>query len=247
MNVKKSLAQLIALSLFLTGCSAYKVVDNRTTLASEATKQQTMTKVQNDNSALINKNYEYVLENLGEPNVTTYWTAKDKNLNIEKFKTIEELEDIANIDLLYMKNVSTEGEDNSALCIRLKDNVVTEVQSVDYIRQGLLEEFYRDKIIIDYYSDYNILSWNEIKTKNLDSYEGKRYSKSAEIVGESQCVYGAYYYKDNIEKSVEVYALDSDAKILCIFTESDIISSVELIDYEDIESKAGEVFLQIGN
>ena len=84
MNIKKSLSTLIILTIFFTGCSNYQVSKDSTTLPDEATKQRTMTKVQNDINEIIDKDYKYILSNLGEPNATAYWIDKSKINDIEK-------------------------------------------------------------------------------------------------------------------------------------------------------------------
>ena len=83
MNLKKSLFRLIVLTMLFTGCSSYQVQNREISLPDEATKQKTMTKVQNDVNEIINKDYDYVLSNLGEPNATSYWIDKTKVENID--------------------------------------------------------------------------------------------------------------------------------------------------------------------
>lgn len=121
MILKKSLSRLIILAMLFTGCSNYQVQNKGISLPDEATKQKTMTKVQNDVNEIIGKNYDYVLSNLGEPNSIEYWIDKSK---IDNLETLDDIEDITDINLVYLKNVLNEGRNSTALHLKLKDNVV---------------------------------------------------------------------------------------------------------------------------
>ena len=88
------LSTLIILTIFFTGCSNYQVSKDSTTLPDEATKQRTMTKVQNDINEIIDKDYKYILSNLGEPNATAYWIDKSKINDIENVEDVEKLTDM---------------------------------------------------------------------------------------------------------------------------------------------------------
>ena len=106
----------------------------------EATKQKTMTKVQNDVNEIIGKDYDYVLSNLGEPNSTTYWIDKD---NIDNLKTLRCIEDFSRCKFgLFTRMYQMEESTNSALYLKLKDKVVKKAQNVDYSRsEYLIENF----------------------------------------------------------------------------------------------------------
>ena len=73
MNIKRLLALGVLCSMFFVGCSNNDIKDNTLDLPNEATKQKTMTKVQNDINEIKDKDYNYVLNNLGQPDVTSYW------------------------------------------------------------------------------------------------------------------------------------------------------------------------------
>ncbi|MEG0854977.1 MAG: hypothetical protein RSG52_00710 [Terrisporobacter sp.] len=230
MNIKKSLAQLIILSILFTGCSNTQVEENSVNLPNEATKQQTMTKVQNDNSEIVKKNYDYVLSNLGEPNVTTYWTDID---NIDKITSIEDARESANMDLLYFKNLSNEESENSALYLRLEDDIVKTVQNIDYSKTDMLDDYYDSKMAIDIFRDYDKVNLDEIKNKDFKNFEGVDYSQMVKIVGDNQCMYDAYVF-DKDEKCVEIFAIDNSENVLCVFSKGDTITKVDIFDDESV-------------
>lgn len=241
MKMKKSLAALIILSLFFTGCSNYQVAKNTAQVADEATKLQTMTKIQNDNNEIINKDYEYVISNLGEPNVTTYWTEKDEIKNIDD---LDDVKNLTNVDLLYFKNVSNDEGKNNALFIQMEDNIVKKVQSIDYTKKEMLDDLYQDKVVIDCYRDYDTIKLSSLKSKNLKEFEDEEYHEIVNLVGDNHCIYDFYYYKDGIDQSIEVYALDNQEQILCVFSHGDTIKKVKIVNYNDVAREAKDILLQ---
>ena len=105
MNIKRLLALGVLCSMFFVGCSNNDIKDNTLDLPNEATKQKTMTKVQNDINEIKDKDYNYVLNNLGQPDVTSYWINKD---DVNDLNSVFDLEKIKNINLVYLKDVSDE-------------------------------------------------------------------------------------------------------------------------------------------
>lgn len=241
MNIKKALAQLIVCSLFFTGCSNYQVKSKTTTQPDQATIQQTMTKAQNDNNEIINKDYDYVLSNLGQPNITTYWADINK---LNSIQDIYDLNDLERVDLLYFKNISTTDSDNSALYVGLDNETVVNVQSIDYVKENFLNDFYKSNIAINSYRDYDSIRFSDIKMKNLEEFSGVNYSRHTEIVGNNQCMYDAYFYGDDQEKAVEVFKLDNEDQVLCLFSTGDKITKVELVNYSDIKSEIKDILLK---
>lgn len=51
--------------IFIVGCSSANI--NSNDVSKEAIQKNTMTKVQNDVNVIMDKSYDYVLENMGEP------------------------------------------------------------------------------------------------------------------------------------------------------------------------------------
>lgn len=226
MNLKKSLSRLIILAMLFTGCSNYQVQNEGISLPDEATKQKTMTKVQNDVNEIIGKDYDYVLSNLGEPNSTSYRIDKSK---IDNLETLDDIEDITDINLVYLKNVSNEGINSSALYLKLKDKVVKKAQIVDYSRGNIIKTLDKSKILIDCYNDGDIVKTVNLDMKKLDDFIGMDSSEMEKIVGNKQPSYDAYLY-DKVEKSINVYYLDDGDKLLSIFTKDNKISEIKILD-----------------
>lgn len=226
MNLKKSLSRLIVLAMLFTGCSNYQVKNEDISLPDEATKQKTMTKVQNDVNEIIDKDYNYVLSNLGEPDVKAYWIDKNKVNDIEN---LDDIENLTETNLVYLKNVSDEVTNSSALYLQLKDEIVKKAQIVDYFGTNIMKNTHKSKILIDYYTNGDIVKIEDLDMKNLDEFIGIDSSKIEEIVDNKQQSYDAYLY-DKVEKSISVYCLDSEDKLLGIFTKDNKISEIKILD-----------------
>lgn len=226
MNIKKSLYILILFTMLFTGCSNYQVQNSNISLPDEATKQKTMTKVQNDVNEIIDKNYDYVLKNLGKPNVTSYWIDKNK---VDNLKTLDDVEKLTDINLIYMKNVSEEDANSSALYLQLHDRVVKKAQIVDYSKPNMNKNINKNKILIDCYTDRDVVKVSDLNMENLDDYVGMDSSEMETIVGNKQSSYNAYLY-DNGKKSLSIYYLDDEEKLLAIFTKNNKISAIQIVD-----------------
>ncbi|MCC3867674.1 hypothetical protein [Terrisporobacter mayombei] len=226
MNLKRSLSALIILTMLFTGCSNYQVQNEGITLPDEATKQKTMTKVQNDVNEIKNKDYDYVLSNLGEPNATAYWIDKSK---IDSLDTLDDVENLEDINLVYMKNVSDENTNSTSLYLHLKDKVVKNAQIVDYSRPNITRNINKSKILIDCYTDGDIVKMSDLDMKKLNNFIGADSSEISTIVGNKQSSYDAYLY-DEVEKSINIYNLDNEDKLLAIFTKDNKISEIKILD-----------------
>lgn len=229
MNKKTILAQLTILSMLFIGCSNMSIEQNTNDVPEESTIEQTMTKVQNDASEIINKDYEYVLNNLGEADVTTYWTNID---NIKSLETIEDAQKITNMDLFYFKNVYDEEDKNTALCLNLKNKIVKTVQSIDYSKSELVEAAYESKVTFSVYKDYDELDINAVKSMKLNEFIGLKYDECEALIGSSQYIYDAYIY-DEVGRGLEIFQIKDNEDKLCIFTKNDIVTQVRIISPED--------------
>ncbi|WP_455539419.1 hypothetical protein [Terrisporobacter sp.] len=226
MNIKKSLSMLIILTTFFTGCSNYQVSKESIDLPDEATKQKTMTKVQNNVNEIIDKNYKYVLGNLGKPNAIAYWLDKNK---INDLQDIDDIEKISDVNLVYLKDISNEDTNSSALYLQLKDNKIKNAQIVDYTNSSISESLIKSKIIINYYTDGDIVKLEDLNKNNLDNCIGINSNDMEKIVGNKKVSYDAYLF-DKKNKSISVYKLDQRNKLLAIFTENNKVSKIEIID-----------------
>lgn len=227
MNIKKSLSTLIILTIFFTGCSNYQVSQDSTTLPDEATKQRTMTKVQNDINEIIDKDYKYILSNLGEPNATAYWIDKSKINDIENVEDVEKLTDV---NLVYLKDVSNEVTNSSALYLQLENDKVKKVQIVDYSSPSLSNSLIKSKILINCYTNGDIVKLDNLNKKNLDEFIGIDSNDMEKIVGDKKVSYDAYLL-DN--KYINVYKLDEGNKLLAIFVKNNKISQIKVLSNKD--------------
>jgi len=228
MNLKRSLSALIILTMLFTGCSNYQVQNEGITLPDEATKQKTMTKVQNDVNEIINKDYDYVLSNLGEPNATAYWIDKNK---IDSLDTLDDAENLEDINLVYLKKVSDENANSTSLYLNLKNKIVKNAQIVDYSnsRSNITKGINKSKILIDCYDDGEIVEMSHLDTQKLNTFIGDDSREISTIVGHKQPTYDAYLY-DKVEKSINVFKLDNEDKLLAIFTKDNKISEIKILD-----------------
>ncbi|WP_419750071.1 hypothetical protein [Terrisporobacter petrolearius] len=228
MNLKRSLSALIILTMLFTGCSNYQVQNEGITLPDEATKQKTMTKVQNDVNEIINKDYDYVLSNLGEPNATAYWIDKNK---IDSLDTLDDAENLEDINLVYLKKVSDENTNSTSLYLNLKNKIVKNAQIVDYSnsRSNITKGINKSKILIDCYDDGEIVEMSHLDTQKLNTFIGDDSREISTIVGHKQPSYDAYLY-DKVEKSINVFKLDNEDKLLAIFTKDNKISEIKILD-----------------
>ncbi len=228
MNLKRSLSALIILTMLFTGCSNYQVQNEGITLPDEATKQKTMTKVQNNVNEIINKDYDYVLSNLGEPNATAYWIDKNK---IDSLDTLDDAENLEDINLVYLKKVSDENTNSTSLYLNLKNKIVKNAQIVDYSnsRSNITKGINKSKILIDCYDDGEIVEMSHLDTQKLNTFIGDDSREISTIVGHKQPSYDAYLY-DKVEKSINVFKLDNEDKLLAIFTKDNKISEIKILD-----------------
>lgn len=198
----------------------------------EATKQKTMTKVQNDINEIMNKDYDYVLSNLGQPDATAYWIDKD---DINNLNRISDFKDITDINLVYLKDVSGEDLNSSALYLQLINKEVKKVQIADYSSSTEINNLNQSKILINCYRDGDVVNLKSIEDKNLDDFIGINVDEISKIVGNKKVSYNLYTFnKDN--KIINAYKLDNN-KLLTVFVENNKISNIEIGDTNNIIDK----------
>ena len=234
MNLKKSLVSIVILSIFMTGCSIENK-DKNEVIADKATQQKTMTKVQNDVNEIMSKDYDYVVKNMGLPYCTTYYI----NLNDVKYtNTIEELNQISNVRMVYPKYTSDNKLDKSALYIELNKNKVTEVETYDFSNRDINRDIDNKNIdiIIDKYDENEKISLKDLKNINLESYKYESKDKLKDIVGNKRANLEAYN-KNREESYVKSYLLKGEdtkeSKVLTIFISNNKIEDIKISDKEN--------------
>ena len=210
MNIKRLLALGVLCSMFFVGCSNNDIKDNTLDLPNEATKQKTMTKVQNDINEIKDKDYNYVLNNLGQPDVTSYWINKD---DVNDLNSVFDLEKIKNINLVYL----------------IENKKVKKVQIVDCSSSEISKDLIKSKILVNCYTNEDLVNLDSINNKNLSDFIGIDSNEMGKIVGNKKVSYDIHLF-DKKNKSVDVYKLDDDSKLLVIFTEDNKISNIKVMN-----------------
>lgn len=226
MNLKRILYALIILIIFFVGCSNYQVENKSMSLPDEATKQKNMTKIQNNINEIIGKDYNYIIKNLGEPDVASYVIDKE---NLSYMDTMDDMQQLMDISLTYLKNVSDEDVNSSALYLQLKDKIVKKAQIVDSSATIMSKKSDQSKVLVDYYNDKDVVEIENLNVNKFNELIGIDYSEVHRIVGDKQPFYDAHSY-NKVEESIKVYHLDDNSRLLCIFTEDNKISKIELVD-----------------
>lgn len=229
MNIRKVLTiSLISFAFFVTGCSS-KDIGSVQSIADEATHQRTMTKVQNNVSEIIGKDYKYVLENMGRPYCTTYYIDIDKVKNISN---IEELNSIENIRLIYPKETNVDESENSALYMQLDNYIVKEVQTYELLSKDEKEDIKSSvDIIVDRYSEEPSFSSDKFENRNLDKYIGEDIELFLKDIGYITSNFEIYDNKR--EKNIKVYLLNQinslNNKIMLVYNNSDKIEDIKIV------------------
>lgn len=232
MKPKIIITSMLLASMIITGCSS-KNMKNKDIIADDITKQRTITKVQNDVSEIMDKDYEYVLKNMGTPYYTTYYidSKNIKNMNIEK---IDELEKNSNIVLVYPKDENNNEIDKSALYVELYNDKVVDVQTYKLSEYDIETEAVSDNedLIINKYSSESNLSLEEIKKETLSNYINKNEDKILNLVGKTKLNFDASI--QDRTKEVKGYILkDKNGNlnnILGIYLENNIIKSIKILN-----------------
>lgn len=188
-----------------------------------------MTKVQNNVSEIIGKDYKYVLENMGRPYCTTYYIDIDKVKNISN---IEELNSIENIRLIYPKETNVDESENSALYMQLDNYIVEEVQTYEILSKDEKEDIKSSvDIIVDRYSEEPSFSSDKFENINLDKYVGEDIELFLKDIGYITSNFEIYDNKR--EKNIKVYLLNQinslNNKIMLVYNNSDKIEDIKIV------------------
>lgn len=241
MKCIKKLILIMIPVMFLVGCSVSGMNDKN--VSKEAIERNTMTKVQNDVNVIMDKNYDYVLQNMGSPYSTIY-SLKIDNLNT--FKDINNIKD-ANVDdikvlstgLLYPKYTSDYKLDGSAIYIGLKNGKVDQVETCDFKNfevSQLMDE--KSNISITSYTNYDNVDMNNVDRSGLDNYIGKEKSSLSEIIKHKKCKYSIYMDLEN-PINIDIYDI-KDSDFLMVAYKDDVIIDIGEQDCTNILSSIQE-------
>ena len=229
MNLRQRLVIITIMSIFITGCSSNNRVEKNST-QEEAIYQKTMTKVQNDVNEILNKEYQYVLDNMGVPYCTTYYIDLDHIKNTE----ILSLDDKINkMRLIYPKYTSDNVLEGSALFIEFKDNKVIEVQNNEISDYNIKTEKIgcSNEIILNKYNEEINLQLSKIESINLDNYIGKDENELKNITGEIDSNFELYSQDKDLK--VEIYLLNEtsheNSKMLMVYEKSNKIENINIV------------------
>src|SRR3712207_1027603 len=169
MKILNIVSMLLISILIFSGCS----MKNNKIEIDEATQQKNITKVQNDITEIMGKNYEDVIKNIGKPYLTTYYINRDDYKKYEKLDSDELLKQL-HLEMVYPK----EGYESSALYIEINKDKVIDVSSNEFVGTShgfddLPESSKSTDVIIDIYNNQKYISEEKLKGISIESYKGK--------------------------------------------------------------------------
>ncbi|WP_270504314.1 hypothetical protein [Paraclostridium sordellii] len=169
MKILNIVSMLLISILIFSGCS----MKNNKIEIDEATQQKNITKVQNDITEIMGKNYEDVIKNIGKPYLTTYYINSDDYKKYEKLDSDELLKQL-HLEMVYPK----EGYESSALYIEINKDKVIYVSSNEFVGTShgfddLPESSKSTDVIIDIYNNQKYISEEKLKGISIESYKGK--------------------------------------------------------------------------
>ena len=202
MNKSLLVSILLMGILIFSGCSMKieKKVD-------KATQQKNITKIQNDVSEIMGKNYEYVVDNIGNPYMTTYYINTKEYIEYEHLDKTGILENL-NIEMVYPKD----GYESSALYIDISKNKVVNVESDEFVGfssgfEDLPEKVKSANVIIDFYNNQPFINTSGFDLKSIKPYIGKNIE---ELIKETDLdMPNAVAYNKNKDKIINYYILES--------------------------------------
>lgn len=235
MKIKRTICCIAIVGIIVSGCNTNRE-STENIIADKATQQKTMTKVQNDVNEILNKDYDYVLKNMGIPYCTTYYLddtdIKESSItDLSKFKYFED------VRLVYPKYTTDNNLENSALYIEINNDKVVEVQTYEFSKFDIKEEM-PDKninLIVDMYDETPILSLEEYANKDFSTYIGSSYSELSKLVNDDLSNFEVY--DKNRERMAMGFFLKNENgesnKILLVLETNDKIDNIKVVDYEN--------------
>ena len=196
------ISTMLIVILMFSGCSMNKEKE-----VDKATQQKNITKIQNDVSEVMGKDYEYVINNMGQPYMTTYY------INTEKYGDYENLDKegiLKNLDIemVYPKD----GYESSALYIDISKGKVVDVESDEFAGlssgfEDLPEKAKSTNVIIDFFNDQSFIDPNKVDLNSIKSYIGKTIEEL--IRDTSLDMPHAIAYKKNKEKIINYFIVNN--------------------------------------
>lgn len=194
---------LISILIF-SGCSMNNKKDKE---IDKATQQKNITKVQNDISEIMEKDYEYVINNMGKPYLTTYYINTEDYKNYKGLDSQQLLSEL-NLEMVYPK----EGYESSALYIDIEKNKVVDVESNEFVGtssgfEDVPESLKSADIVVDLYNNQGYINTENIKENELKEYKGKNIENL--IQNTALDMPNAVAYNKDKSKIINYYILDN--------------------------------------
>lgn len=231
MKSAKMIFLIIIVTMFLGGCSN---VDSDNSISKEEMQIQTMTKVQSDVNEIMNRDIDYVLENMGTPYSVTYSVSIDDYDSMEDLKDMEDIE-IVSKGFLYPKYISDDQLDGSAIYIIFKDDRVSEVETCDFKNLDIsqLKDDEADAIICmnTDYEDIDLANFDEEK---LQMYVGQEQTEIIDMFKNEECKYSLFSDIDG-DIDINVYSINEN-EVFIIFTKDENIKFIGRENTSDILS-----------
>lgn len=213
----KLISILLISILIFSGCSMNNKKEKE---IDKATQQKNITKVQNDISEIMGKNYEYVIKNMGKPYMTTYYINTEDYKNYKALDLEQLLRDLR-VEMVYPK----EGYESSALYLDIDNNKVVDVESDEFVGSSsgfddLPESSKSANVVIDLYNNQGYINTEYIKADELKSYKGKSIEEL--IQNTSFDMPNAAAYTKEKSKIINYYVLENPkdkAKYMISITE----------------------------
>lgn len=234
MNLKTSFICLAIVGVAVSGCQ--KETDSyNNSVADRVTQQKTMTKVQNDVNEIMNKDYKYVIKNMGVPYITNFYIDNSQLQNIDNALDLP-----YNVDakLVYPKSVKNDDVEGSAIYINIKSNKVSEVKT------GIFSKY--DSSFMDRKSDIRIEQTDrgivEKKLREVESIDFKRYigsdvSRFDSVISNNSTNFRVYDKEENLQAICYLIKKDNkniSNKILVILVSDNNMKSIQLLNQNKV-------------
>lgn len=235
MNLKKTISSIILISILATGCSKNNIKEERE-IADEETQHKTMTKVQNDVNEIIDKDYDYVLKNMGVPYCTTYYIDDEAMKNADTIDELDKIVSTSNMRLIYPKYTTDNKLDGSALYIDISKYKVSGVQTYEFSDYDIETEAINNNnnnadIIVDQYNEKSTLPAKKFKNIDFNNYVHKDKEELYSIIDKNLANFEAYD-KERKEKIKGYFLKENDGSfknVLTIYEKDDLIESVDIV------------------